>query len=169
MGKPVKPPRGPPPPPPPPPPRHMSNVSKWVPPSSMSDSSSSLGVKREPTPSLVPTNGSKRPKQDVAPPPAPTDKSLVRDGQVKCKSTPSLVGSNGVSKRSSDRLVLAGIRALRDVEVYSKIAQVGQGTYGSVFMGKEKVRGREVFYLLAYSSIIFVINGLIHGSRYRKM
>lgn len=86
------------------------------------------------------------------PPPPPPPKKREHAQTISSssripQSTPKLVASS--SMKSSNKRVkgshasnvrlLRSCAGLRDVEVYQKISKVGQGTYGSVFLGKDKV------------------------------
>lgn len=84
------------------------------------------------------------------PPPPPPPKKREHAQTVSStvpQSTPKLVPSTVKSKRlkgsaASNVRLLRTCAGLRDVEVYEKISKVGQGTYGSVFLGKDKVGPR---------------------------
>jgi len=76
------------------------------------------------------------PPQSKPPPPLPPLSSSKR--QIEETTTRDL--PTGVVKQP--RLsIISPPKALRDVTVYQKKHQVGQGTYGSVFVGADKVTG----------------------------
>ena len=80
------------------------------------------------------------------PPPSNKHKHKHKHKHESLLGTPSIIPSTKRLKSTSivnlalkANLTLNVPSPLRDVEVYTKIQQVGQGTYGSVFMGKDKI------------------------------
>jgi len=71
------------------------------------------------------------------PPPPPGSKSSSRP----CNKRPSESSSSRRNVRSKVVSTLKYPKPLRDVTVFDKKYQVGQGTYGSVFVGADKVTG----------------------------
>lgn len=124
--------------PPPPPPRHKPRPpkSRPPPPPPRAPIPASVGVKRGlPTPSAK-LNGQGREK-------------VARHGGEVCldsgrqgrfKNVPRIVSKGKFGKGVSIRKPVV----LRDVTAFQKKHQVGQGTYGSVFMGADKVTGEIV-------------------------
>ena len=86
---------------------------------------------------VLPSENQNERKRPPPPPPPPAKASMKRE-----LGTPSIIPSSKRIKTQSMAkfdLKFVTVASLRDVEAYAKIQQVGQGTYGSVFMGKDKV------------------------------
>eukprot|EP00586_Coscinodiscus_wailesii_P023634 CAMPEP_0172496908 /NCGR_PEP_ID=MMETSP1066-20121228/94672_1 /TAXON_ID=671091 /ORGANISM="Coscinodiscus wailesii, Strain CCMP2513" /LENGTH=491 /DNA_ID=CAMNT_0013269455 /DNA_START=493 /DNA_END=1968 /DNA_ORIENTATION=- len=125
-----------PPPPPGPPPPTTSRSSRQ---------SSSSRPSRPPPPPRAPPPPPPPPRGPPRPPPPPQP----RDCKPKASGTkrPSDAKCGLPSKRpslSSGPISFLKFKSLRDVTVFQKKHQVGQGTYGSVFMGSDKKTGEIV-------------------------
>lgn len=86
-----------------------------------------------------------KPMQKISPPPLPSAKKAPPPPPPK-RSGDELK-ANSVSKRArSGSVSIVAPIELRDVNVFERKHQVGQGTYGSVFVGQDKVT-RDIFAL----------------------
>lgn len=125
--------RRPPPPkgPPPPPPPRTTNANKRGPAAlQVQDKQDRRKAK------AARTSTGDRPSRIVAPPPPPRGGALSSSSSRSAKPPPP--------RNMARRMSIKKPVVLRDVTVFQKKNQVGQGTYGSVFMGADKVTGEIV-------------------------
>eukprot|EP00956_Cyclotella_meneghiniana_P000503 scaffold557_cov75-Cyclotella_meneghiniana.AAC.5 len=89
------------------------------------------------------------PARRPPPPPLPPAKKLSASNEVVAKKRPNestmeKTSMNKQPRRGSNHLHIKAPVILRDVTVFQRRQQVGEGTYGSVFVGADKKTGEVV-------------------------
>lgn len=123
---------------PPPPPRPPSGASRKPPPPPPRRPPT-VATSRPPPP---PSNNSRKPgvSNPQRPPPPPSRPSEFQKRKEVPQPQSDLSGNKRPRKENNKVSIRAPV-VMRDVDVFEKKGKVGEGTYGSVFLGKDKNSG----------------------------